>query len=117
MMSFWQFLNQWWNLPYLVALGVGAVAVRFTAKGVQKLVDVGGRGASARSDLRGRIGIVASARLDSQFGEIRVRDARGDELIVHGRLGEGEHALERGAEVVLVDLQREEGLFTVASLK
>src|SRR3954467_1517046 len=24
-MSFWQFLNQWWNLPYLVALGLVAV--------------------------------------------------------------------------------------------
>src|SRR5689334_14203289 len=97
-------------LSLLGSLAVGAVAVRFTAKGVQKLVDVGGRGSSARKDLRGRIGIVASARLDSQFGEIRVRDGRGDELIVHGRLAEGEDALERGAEVVLVDLQREENL-------
>src|SRR3954468_13650599 len=104
-------------LSLMGSLGVGAVAVRFTAKGVRKLVDVGGRGASARKDLRGRIGIVASARLDAQFGEIRVRDARGDELIVHGRLAEGERTLERGSEVVLVDLQREEGLFTVASLK
>jgi len=104
-------------LSLLGSLAVGATAVRFTAKGVQKLVDVGGRGSSARRDLRGRIGTVASARLDSQFGEIRVRDARGDELIVHGRLAEGEDALERGAEVVLVDLQREENLFTVASLK
>src|SRR3954454_10851182 len=25
MMSFWQFLNQWWNLPYLVALGLTGV--------------------------------------------------------------------------------------------
>src|SRR2546430_16876221 len=25
MMSFWQFLNQWWNLPYLVALGLVGV--------------------------------------------------------------------------------------------
>jgi hypothetical protein len=104
-------------LSLLGALAAGAVAVRFTAKGVQRLVDVGGRGASARRDLRGRIGIVASATLDSQFGEIRVRDARGDELIVHGRLAAGEGILERGSEVVLVDLQREEGLFTVASLK
>jgi hypothetical protein len=61
--------------------------------------------------------VVASATLDSQFGEIRVRDARGDELIVHGRLAEGEPALERGSEVVLVDLHRDEGLFTVASLE
>jgi hypothetical protein len=90
--------------------------VRFTAKGVGKLVDVGGPGAGARKDLRGRIGVVASARLDSQFGEIRVRDARGEELIVHGRLEGTGKALERGARVVLVDLHPDEGVFTVAGI-
>jgi hypothetical protein len=107
-----------WFFPLSLAgaLGTGVVAVRFAAKGVGKLVDVGGRGASARKDLRGRIGVVASARLDSEFGEIRVRDARGEELIVHGRLDRTEKVLERGAQVVLVDLQ-DEGVFTVASIQ
>ena len=106
-----------WFFPLSLggALVVGVVAVRFAAKGVAKLVDVGGRGASARKDLRGRIGVVASATLDAQFGEIRVRDARGEELIVHGRLDGSEKVLERGAQVVLVDLQGE-GVFTVASI-
>ncbi|MFL5360280.1 MAG: hypothetical protein ACJ78U_04880, partial [Myxococcales bacterium] len=98
------------------ALGTGVVAVRFAASLVAKLVDVGGRGASARKDLRGRIGVVASATLDAQFGEIRVRDARGEELIVHGRLDGTEKVLERGAQVVLVDLQ-DEGVFTVTGIQ
>ncbi|MFL5454111.1 MAG: hypothetical protein ACJ78V_19500 [Myxococcales bacterium] len=106
-----------WFFPLSVAgaLGTGVVAVRFAARLVAKLVDVGGRGASARKDLRGRIGVVASATLDAQFGEIRVRDARGEELIVHGRLDGTEKVLERGAQVVLVDLQ-DEGVFTVTSI-
>jgi hypothetical protein len=112
-----EYRGWFFSLSILGSLAVGVLAVRFVAKGVQKLVDVGGRGASARKELRGRIGIVASARLDAQFGEIRVRDGRGDELIVHGKLAEGEEALERGSAVVLVDLDREGGLFTVASLK
>jgi hypothetical protein len=107
-----------WFFPLSLAgaLAASVVAVRFAAKGVAKLVDVGGRGASARKDLRGRIGVVASATLDSQFGEIRVRDARGEELIVHGRLDGSEKVLERGAQVVLVDLQ-DEGVFTVAGIQ
>jgi hypothetical protein len=107
-----------WFFPLSLAgaLAVGVLAVRVAAKGVAKLVDVGGRGASARKDLRGRIGVVASATLDAQFGEIRVRDARGEELIVHGRLDGTEKVLERGAQVVLVDLQ-DEGVFTVTGIQ
>src|SRR3954447_14137384 len=106
-----------WFFPLSLAgaLAVGVLAVRVAAKGVAKLVDVGGRGASARKDLRGRIGVVASATLDAQFGEIRVRDARGEELIVHGRLDGTEKVLERGAQVVLVDLQ-DEGVFKVTGI-
>src|SRR5256885_10605666 len=60
-----------WFFPLSLAgaLGSGVVAVRLAARLVAKLVDVGGRGASARKDLRGRIGVVASATLDAQFGE------------------------------------------------
>jgi Protein of unknown function (DUF1449) len=107
-----------WFFPVSLtgALATGVVAVRFAAKAVAKVVDVGGRGASARKDLRGRIGVVASATLDAQFGEIRVKDARGEELIVHGRLDGTGKVLERGAQVVLVDLQ-DEGVFTVTGIQ
>ena len=108
-----------WFFPVslLAALGVGLLAVRFTAKGIGRLVDTGGRGAPARSDLSGAVGVVASPFLDSRFGEVRVRDWRGEELIVHGHVGDREDVLERGAKVVLMDLEKDTGLFQVAAFK
>ena len=108
-----------WFFPIslLGALGVGSLSVRLAARTVGKLVDVGGRGASARRELSGSVGVVASPLLDGKFGEVRVRDPRGNELIVHGHLGEGEKALRQGDEVVLIELENESGLFHVAALK
>jgi YqiJ-like protein len=104
-------------LSLLGALGVGVMSVRLAARAVGKLVDVGGRGASTRRELSGRVGVVASPLLDGKFGEVRVRDPRGNELIVHGHLGEGEKPLRQGDEVVLIELENESGLFHVAALK
>jgi len=55
--------------------------------------------------------------LDGKFGEVRVRDSRGNELIVHGRLGEGDGALKQGDKVVLIDMESDSGLFHVAALR
>lgn len=104
-------------LSLLAALAVGLLAVRFAARAVGRLVDTGGRGASSRSELSGAVGVVASPRLDSRFGEVRVRDFRGEELIVHGHVGEREEVLEQGAKVVLIELEKETGLFHVAAVK
>ena len=108
-----------WFFPIslLLSLLAGGVSVRFAARAVHKLVDTGGRGASRKTELAGAIGVVASPLLDAHFGEIRVRDPRGNELIVHGQLGEGESTLKQGERVVLVELRQESGLFTVAALK
>jgi hypothetical protein len=54
---------------------------------------------------------VASAHLDEKFGEVRVGDERGNEIMVHARLGAGEPPLTRGARVVLVDYTRTLDLF------
>jgi len=110
---------RWWFFPVSLfgALAVGAASVRLAARGVAKLVDVGGRGASRRRELSGAVGVVASPVLDTRFGEVRVRDSRGNELIVHGHLGAGEPALRQGDEVVLIELENESGLFHVAALK
>src|SRR5262249_30142418 len=51
-------------LSLLGSLGVGLFSVRFAAKAVGRLVDTGGRGATARKDLSGSIGVVASPTLD-----------------------------------------------------
>ena len=104
-------------LSLLGALGIGLAAVKFAARAVAKLVDVGGRGAPARRELSGAVGVVASPMLDGKFGEVRVRDPLGNELIVHGRLGEDEGKLKQGDKVVLIELDNESGLFQVAALK
>jgi hypothetical protein len=108
-----------WFFPVSLAgaLGVGAVSVRLAARSVSRLVDVGGRGASTRRELAGAVGVVASPVLDARFGEVRVRDPRGNELIVHGHVADGERVLRQGDEVVLIELDNESGLFHVAALK
>jgi hypothetical protein len=42
-----------------------------------------------------------------------VRDARGNELLLHGRLHESEPVLQRGEKVVLVDYDQDRELFWV----
>ncbi|MGZ6125854.1 MAG: hypothetical protein ACXWLR_12890, partial [Myxococcales bacterium] len=108
-----------WFFPLSVvaSLAAGLVSVRFTARAIGKLVDIGGRGASARRELLGALGVVASPVLDDKFGEVRVRDPRGNELIVHGHVAGGEAGLRQGDRVVLIELENESGLFHVAALK
>jgi len=95
------------------SLGVGLVAVRLFSRLAAKFVDVGGHGATRKHELSGKSGIVASTKLDQQFGEVRVRDARGNELLLHGRLHGSEPALSRGQKVVLVDFDHDRELFWV----
>jgi len=75
-------------LSLLGALGIGLAAVKFAARAVARLVDVGGRGASTRRELSGAVGVVASPMLDGKFGEVRVRDSarqRADRARAPGR--------------------------------
>src|SRR6266403_1379086 len=58
-----------------------------------------------------------SSTASCKSGEVRVRDPLGNELIVHGRLGEDEGKLKQGDKVVLIELDNESGLFQVAALK
>jgi Protein of unknown function (DUF1449) len=106
----------WWFAPVqLLALGSGVIGARLSSKVVGRFVDVGGRGATQKQELTGRLGVVASAVCTDRFGEIRVQDARGNELLVHGRLPAGEAPLARSASVVLVDFDPERELFSVAA--
>lgn len=95
----------------VVALGAVRVASRLAAR----FVDVGGNGATTRDQLVGREGVVASARIDSRFGEVRVKDERGEEHLVHGRMGNGEESLARGARVVLVDWDESARLYSLTA--
>jgi len=101
----------WFPLVSLVALAVGLASVRLFSRLAARLVDVGGRGAVAKHELAGKIGVVASPTLDARFGEIRLHDERGNELLVHGCLRGNEPALTRGKKVVLVSFDAEKELF------
>jgi len=106
----------WWFVPVqVVALGAGVIGARLGSKLLGRFVDVGGHGATKKHELTGRLGVVASAVCNDHFGEIRVNDARGNELLVHGRLLAGETPLVRSASVVLVDFDPDRELFSVAA--
>jgi hypothetical protein len=105
----------WFLLVALVSLVVGLIGVRLFSKLAARLVDVGGRGAVAKHELAGKIGVVASSTLDAKYGEIRIHDDRGIELLVHGCVRAGEPAIARGAKVVLVSFDAERELFWAAA--
>jgi hypothetical protein len=94
------------------ALVVGLVGVRVFARAAGRFVDVGGHGASAKHELVGKFGVVASATLDARFGEVRVHDGK-VEILVHGKLQGDEATLPRGARVVLVDFDAASQLYWV----
>ena len=108
---------QWWHflVVTLLALVIALVAVRSFSKIAARFVDTGGRGATAKHELAGRQGVVASAVVDARFGEIRVVDGRGNELLVHGRVQDGEAPLPRDTKVVLVDFDSQTELFWVTA--
>ena len=95
---------------------VGLLGVRLFSRLAARLVDTGGKGATAKHELSGKQGVVASARLDHSFGEVRVQDSAGSEMIVHARLDKDEAELARGAKVVLIDYDAQKGLFWVTAV-
>jgi hypothetical protein len=106
-----------WGFPASLglSLAIGLAAVRLFSRAAARFVDVGGKGASAKHELAGKIGVVASAQLDAKFGEVRVHDDRGNEILVHARLGDGERPLMRGDEVILVEYDPASELFAATA--
>ena len=94
-----------------VSLAGGLTATAIAARVAGKLVDTGGKGAATKAELAGKLGTVASAHLDAGFGEVRVADERGHEMLVHARLAPDEPRLQRGARVVLVEYDAAKDLF------
>jgi membrane protein implicated in regulation of membrane protease activity len=93
------------------SLAAGLVAVRLFSRVAARLVDTGTKGASAKHELTGKIGVVASPKADAKFAEIRVHDDRGNEILVHGRLADGARELAHGTEVILLDYDSKRELF------
>jgi membrane protein implicated in regulation of membrane protease activity len=100
----------------VIAAVIGAIGVRVFSRLAARFVDVGGRGSVRKHELAGKVGTVASAQLDDKFGEVRVRDESGNELLVHGRLATGETPLRHGARLVLIDYDPTKELFWVAAV-
>lgn len=104
----------WFFIVSLIsALVVGLIAVRIFAQAAGKLVDTGGKGAVGKHELAGKLGVVASPRLDDKHGEVRVVDGAGNEQIVHGRLEKGARSLSQGTRVILVDYDAASELFWI----
>ncbi len=99
----------------VAALAIGLLGVRFFSRLAARLVDVGGRRAATKQELTGKIGVVASPVLDARFGEIRVHDDGGNELLLHACVRDGEPPLARGTKVVLVSYDGEKQLFWAAA--
>jgi hypothetical protein len=97
------------------SLLAGLVGVRLFSRLAARLVDVGGRRAATKDELTGKIGVVASPVLDARFGEIRVHDDGGNELLLHACVRQGEQPLARGAKVVLVSYDGEKQLYWAAA--
>lgn len=101
----------WFIGVCVAALLIGLIGVRLFSRLAARLVDVGGRGAATKREMTGKIGVVASPVLDARFGEIRVQDDRGNELLLHGCVRDGEKPLVHGAKVVLVSYDGERELY------
>ena len=99
-----------------IAIVAGAIGVRLFSRLAARFVDVGGRGSVKKHELCGKVGVVASATIDDKFGEVRVRDDAGNELLVHGKLQHGDAPLKRGDQIVLVDYDEKSELFWVSSV-
>jgi hypothetical protein len=95
----------------LSSLIVGLGSVRLFSRLAARFVDVGGRGAVTKHEMEGKVGVVASVTLDERFGEIRVHDDRGNELLLHGCVRAGEAPLPRGTKVLLVSYDGDKQLF------
>jgi hypothetical protein len=104
-----------WYFPLSLAtsLLVGVFATRAASRLVWRLVDVGGRGSTRRKELPGRLGVVASALIDQEHGEVRVKDPSGNELMVHARIESGRQPVQ-GEQVILLEYDAQGGLYTVA---
>lgn len=102
-------------LALVVATIIGLVVLGIFARTLGRLVDMSGAPALAKKDLAGRLGVVASPTIDDNFGEVRVHDPDGNEVLVHGRIQAGEPVLTQGQRVVLVDFDPDTDMFWVAA--
>jgi membrane protein implicated in regulation of membrane protease activity len=89
-----------WTLP--TALFAGYLGVAVVARVLGPLLSSTEQEATSRAQLIGQTGVVISTRVDSEFGEVRIRDKSGHDLRVVCKLAPGAKSVPREHESVLV---------------
>ena len=103
-----------WSVPASLAVGYAAVAI--LARLLGPVFATKAQEATSRADLVGQMGVVISSAVDSEFGEVRIRDKTGHDIRVICKLAKGGKRV-RVAEhesVVIVDYEPTRGELLVA---
>ena len=69
-----------WTVP--ASLVGGYVAVAIVARLLGPVLSSKGQEATSRAQLVGQIGIVISSKVDQEFGEVRIRDKSGHDVLI-----------------------------------
>jgi membrane protein implicated in regulation of membrane protease activity len=91
-----------WTMP--MAALTSYLVTRLVRRGLGRLLADDAGHASSRRELVGRLGVVISSQLSTQFGEVRIRD-KASHVRVICKLIDGPPVFE-GTEVVIVDCDR-----------
>ncbi len=103
-----------WTMP--LALGAGYAVVAALARVLGPALASKESEATSREELVGRVGTVISTKVDSDFGEVRLRDKTGHDLRVVCRLADGHAPAREKQEIVVVEHDRDTGTLYVALL-
>jgi membrane protein implicated in regulation of membrane protease activity len=93
-------VSLWWTLP--ASAIAGGLAVACAARWLGPILASKEQEATRRDQLVGQVGVVISSRVDSAFGEVRIRDKTGHDLRVVCRLAGGARSVPRERESVVV---------------
>ncbi len=104
-----------WTLP--AGLLGGYMGVALLARVLGPVLSSKDQEATSRSQLIGQTGVVISTKVDAEFGEVRILDKSGHELLVVCKLAPGAKAMPKEHEsVVVVDYAEDKGEVYVEAL-
>jgi membrane protein implicated in regulation of membrane protease activity len=93
--------NLAWALP--ASLVVAYIVTRSLSRVLGRVIANPEQEATTRKALVGQSGVVISSKVDSEFGEVRLRDKTGHVVRIICRVKDGERNISEGSEVVIVD--------------
>lgn len=92
---------------------VSCVCTKIVTQPLKPLVKAFKKGENDDEPVIGRVGIVKSRIIDSNYGQVEVPRVSGAPAIVNCRLSDDEEPLTRGSEVLVFDKDKEKNLFLV----